>query len=165
MSKKNDKKLCWSCEGKVELDADRCPYCAADLAIAASGVKLSNTSSFSAAMAAPYAMMAQASMEEPPVPPYAGFNSITASNKEWEESLQGEAKVKEKQEKTSLPEEKKEMFALLLLLPGIVFLLFGIALLLFSKEGVFTLRWQQNFSYFYFIGALPLLYLGYKALK
>ena len=164
MSKKNDKKLCWSCEGKVELDAERCPYCGTDLAIAASGVKLGDSSSFSATMAAPYAM-AQTSMEEPPKPPYVGFNSFTPSNKEWEEALQGDPKVHEKQEESGLLEEKKELFALLLLLPGIVFLLFGIALLLFSKEGVFTLRWQQNFSYFYFIGALPLLYLGYKALK
>lgn len=25
------KKLCWNCDGNVELDTQRCPYCAADL--------------------------------------------------------------------------------------------------------------------------------------
>lgn len=81
--------------------------------------------------------------------------TYSTSHQEWNETQ------KEKKETG----DKKEFFALLLLLPGIVFLLFGIALLLFSTDGIFTLKWNQSFAYFYFLGAIPLLYCGYKSLK
>lgn len=167
MNKKNDKKLCWSCEGQVELVAERCPYCGTDLAMAATGTKMGasigNMSSFNA----PYTMSSSALNDPPPPPSYPGLgtNNYTPSNKEWEEALQGDSLAHKNQHEEVVGKEKHDMFALLLLLPGIVFFLFGIVLLLFSQEGVFTLRWHQNFSYFYFVGALPLLYLGYKALK
>lgn len=146
MNKKNEaKRLCWNCDGNVGFQLENCPYCGVNLTVAA---PIKET-----------AFMNPSKNEDVPPPPYAGY---TATNQEWQEALQGDQKAATPE---PVKDEKKEMFALLLLLPGIVFFLFGIALLLFSTEGVFTLEWNQSFAYFYFIGAAPLLYLGYKALR
>jgi hypothetical protein len=160
MSKKNDKRLCWNCNGNVGLYLDKCPYCAVDLNTT---THLQDQSAFNP----PFAPLVVPNVETPPPSPYAHLDPYNASNKEWEEALEGKQKkepqVKEKQKTEE--KEKNEIFALFLLLPGIVFFLFGIALLLFSKGGVFTLQWNQNFAYFYFIGSIPLIFLGYKALR
>ena len=62
-------------------------------------------------------------------------------------------------------DNKKELVALLLLIPGVAFFLFALLILFFSKEGVLTLQWKESFAYFYFIGALPLIILGIRALR
>lgn len=85
--------------------------------------------------------------------------NLSVSEKEWNQSLD------ETEEKEELPSGKKEMIALVLLLPGIVFFLFGLLLLLFSKEGSLTLHWSQNLAYFYFLGAIPLVLLGWRSIK
>lgn len=153
MTKKNDKRLCWNCEGNIGFHLEKCPFCGVDLSNA-------NPSSDKKNFTSPYASAMAATSQEVPPPAYSGFN-FQATDKEWKEALAQD----EKKEKPDAPEEKKEMYALLLLLPGIVLFLFGIALLLFSNEGMLRLEWNQNFAYFYFVGALPLLALGYKALK
>lgn len=52
---------------------------------------------------------------------------------------------------------------LLLLLPGTMFLMFGLVLLLFSHDGFLTLRWDASYWYVYALISLPLVYLGWRA--
>ncbi len=143
MTKKNEKRLCWNCDGSVSHHLTLCPYCGVDLT-----QKPDNGSPFKSFVSAksPFEM--------------------AVSEEEWKKALEEEKEVppKEKQEE-SQKETKQEMTALLLLLPGIVFLLFGLALILFSHDGVISLRWNQNVAYFYLIGALPLLYLGWRTFR
>ncbi len=126
-----DKKLCWNCEGDINLQASRCPYC---------GVQVDSYAEEEVEpLAAP----------EPRREPFA-------------QSLQ------ERHEPLSLePEEPREksdsLSPLLLILPGVVFLVFGLALLLFSKDGYFTLRWNASYCWLFLCASAPLLYYGWRS--
>lgn len=139
MKKNDNKKLCWNCDGCVSLHLTECPYCQADLSRSEEEMKRGG-----------------APREEAiPPPPYAGqylAKEVDAVHREQEETPEE-------------PSNKRELVAFLLLLPGIAFLLFGAILLLFSKEGHLTLEWKESFSYFYFLGAVPLLFFGWRILR
>lgn len=163
MTKKNDKRLCWNCDGSVSLHLSQCPYCGVDLSHLPeqSGEKNSYQG-----FASPF--QSSASIDQSvPKPPFASvFNQdLSVSEDEWNQSLGEDAEEPKKEEEELASTTKREMIALLLLLPGVVFFLFGLALLLFSSDGVLTLEWNQSFAYFYFIGAVPLLFLGWRALR
>lgn len=155
MNKKNDKRLCWNCEGNVSHHIAQCPYCGVDL----SQPPPPDTGAIFKGYGNPFQ---SASQQGVPQPPYAKNpnENLTVMHEEWNTALQ-----EEKEEKENVPRHKPETIALLLLLPGIVFLLFGIVLVFFSKDGVLTLKWNQNVAYFYFLGGGPLLYLGWRALN
>ena len=53
---------------------------------------------------------------------------------------------------------------MLLLLPGVFFLLFSLILLLFSNHGLLTLQWKAQYWFIYAGVALPLLYFGWRSL-
>lgn len=167
MNKKNDKKLCWNCDGSVSLQIDHCPYCGVDLTRENA---IQETPSFSrkqdpVSEQGPYLghPFQRAYQEESiPPPPYANFEN---SAEEWVPKVQEEAPPQEQEEAAPETSNKNDMIAFLLLLPGIVFFLFGLVLLFFSDDGVLTLEWNQSFAYFYFLGALPLLILGWRALR
>ncbi len=147
MNKKNEKRLCWNCDGSVSLHLNQCPYCGVDLT-SPGGL---DEETYKNHFASPF----QTSLfdESPPPSPF-GVE---------EQTLIEESVVAEEEDLS--PTTRKEIIALLLFLPGIIFMLFGAALLLFSSDGMLTLRWKESFAYFYFIGSAPLLYLGYRALR
>lgn len=145
MNKKNEKKLCWNCEGSVSLHLEQCPYC---------GVEV-NQIPENPPFASPFQTVQNSNAT--PKPPYQNFD---VSHEEWNNALEAGEEEQEVYHST-----KKEMIALLLLLPGIVFFLFGFMLIFFSSDGILTLHWNQSFAYFYFLGAVPLLYLGWRALR
>lgn len=163
MTKKNDKRLCWNCDGSVSLHLAQCPYC---------GVELSQTPEQGGeknpfrGFVSPFQSSAPIDPSVPK-PPFASVFSqaISVSEDEWNQSLGEEAEGPKKEMEELSSTTKREMIALLLLLPGVVFFLFGLALLLFSSEGVLALEWDQSFAYFYFLGAVPLLFLGWRALR
>lgn len=163
MNKKNDKRLCWNCDGAVSLHLGQCPYC---------GVDLSQPQQQQEGEKTPFQGFVnpfQSQKDEGIFkPPYANaFNTdLSVSQEEWNQTLGEEVEAEKEQDEEELPATtRKEMVALLLLLPGIVFFLFALALLFFSSNGVLTLQWNQSFAYFYFFGAIPLLYLGWRALR
>ena len=156
--KKNDKRLCWNCEGNVSAHLEQCPYCGVDLAQpAAQG----ENSLFKGYGAAPFQHLHQ----DVPQPPYARgpTQNFAISEEEWNTTLHEEKETKVEEERILTP--KREMIAFLLLFPGIVFFLFGLALAFFSNDGILTLQWNQSFAYFYFFGAVPMLFLGWRAFR
>ncbi len=161
MAKKNEKKMCWNCDGYFTQHAEHCPYCGVD-----ASKKIEEENPFSRSRP-PDSFKMDAFDENYPAPPYAGVKSFSVSDNEWNQALENQEKEEpEEDEMDALAKaNKNEMIALLLLLPGIVFLLFALALFFFSHEGVLTLQWNQNFAYFYFIGAIPLIILGWKSLR
>lgn len=161
MNKKNDKRLCWNCDGDVSMHIAQCPFCGVDL----SQVQpVGDTSSFKN-LASPFQSAPQG--HAVPSPPYANVfsNNFSVPEEEWSQPLDGEKEESKEREEDLARATNKDMMALLLLLPGIVFSLFGLTLIFFSQEGVLTLQWNQNLAYFYFVGAAPLLYLGWRAFK
>lgn len=162
MNKKNDKKLCWNCDGDVSLHSSQCPYCGVDLSQA---LPVGENLSFSS-LASPFQSAPTGSAV--PKPPYSNVfsNDFSVTEEEWKKALEGEKEeVQGAEEENVARSSNRDMIALLLLLPGIVFSLFGLALTLFSQEGLLTLQWNQNLAYFYFVGAVPLLYLGWRAFR
>lgn len=137
--KKNDKRICWNCEGEVSLHLPDCPYCGAELS-------------------APNSSFAPPRELGDPFQTAPNTGNRKIEQKEWEEALD----TTPKQKVTSLP-GKGDWISLILLLPGVVFALFGLLLLFFSEEGVLTLHWNKNLAFFYFLGAVPLIFLGWRA--
>ncbi len=156
--KKNDKRLCWNCEGNVSHHVAQCPYCGVDVRQPVARDEESLFKGF----ASPFQNVPQNGI---PQPPYASnFNrDISVTEEEWNSSFNEEKEIVDEEDSSLAP--KREMMALLLLLPGVVFFLFGLALTLFSNEGVLVLKWNQDIAYFYFLGAVPLLYLGWRAFR
>lgn len=154
MTKKNDKRLCWNCEGNVSQHLTRCPYCGVDLNQPSSREKNASYNGF----ASPFQ---SAPTQEVPTPPYARLSKEVAAVDEMRQSTE----KPQKEEENAKLKANKEIMSLLLLLPGVVFFLFGLMLMFFSKGGVLSLEWNQNVAYFYFLGATPLLYLGWRAFR
>ncbi|MCP5469537.1 MAG: hypothetical protein H7A36_03420 [Chlamydiales bacterium] len=159
MVKKNEKRICWNCDGEVSLHLERCPYCGVDISNPAPAHE--RTPYQAQEMGSPF-QSAPPQEDDPysfhPRPSPLAQENVAVSDKEWDESL-------EDPEEEIAHTGKRDVVALLLLLPGVVFLLFGLLLLFFSKEGTLTLHWSRNLAYFYFLGAVPLIYLGWRAIK
>lgn len=151
MGKKNEKRLCWNCLGSVSAALNQCPYCGVDLETVEDSASTTELSS-------PFQRRAfeeEVSM----TPPYGATQEFAVSEDEWNKAMENE------QSGPAAQNEKNEMMGLLLLLPGVVFALFGLALMFFSQGGVLSLQWKESFSYYFLAGAAPLLYLGWRSLK
>lgn len=158
MSKKNEKRICWNCDGDVPLHRSHCLYCGVDLMHPPSAKEVNSKELGSPFQSSPI------SQEPLPKSPYSDLFSqdISVTEEEWKDALDKEAS-KEEEKKTS--STTREFVALSLFLPGIVFFLFGLLLLFFARDGVLTLSWNRSLSLFYFLGSIPLVYLGWRALK
>lgn len=137
MGKQEEKRLCWNCDGYVSFDSQSCPYCASELGLS----KLDQT------------------IPEPPYAPSSAEFGVT--KEEWANALIPEKKESEE----SAASDKKELAALLMLIPGISLSLFALMLLFFAKDGVVAFEWKEGFAYFYLLAAAPLLILGFRSIK
>lgn len=135
MAKKNEKRLCWNCDGEMSLHLDACPYC---------GTHVNNPFAPTDARDSHYDLSNSSVPKEP-------------------ESVKKE-KIEEAKEDVARS-STKEVSVFLLLVPGVLFALFGLILLLFAEGGTLTLTWNQNVSFFYLLGSIPLIYLGYRAMR
>lgn len=146
MKPKKRQKLCHNCEGEIDLDVIVCPFCAADL------------------------------REEKPEKAYGAFvaTSDVLSQKETMQSLYPhmnleDEEVEESSELSSPQEESGK--AANVILPTILFTLgvqlcvLGILMALFSHKGMIVLKWDARFWFFYLLGSVPFLVLGYRSLS
>lgn len=60
---------------------------------------------------------------------------------------------------------KRQVFPIASLLSGSVFLIFSIALHLFSVNGTLTLKWNSSYWPVYFFLSIPLLLFGWRSLE
>jgi len=151
MSKLVKTKLCWNCEGAVAFNAENCPFCGVSVVPASLDGTPAN-------FAPPYNM---GTSQDAYIPrsPYAAQPEVQATD----ESIP--TQTVEKGDETSFDDFKTAFWALVFLLSGAVFFLFGIVLVLFSTNGVFTLRWDATTWFFYSIVSVPLLILGWRCLS
>jgi hypothetical protein len=150
-------RLCWNCEGDVEPDSESCPCCGVDLGSESEDRSPEKT------FEPTYKTVKSSTSSAVPEPVYRVNSAGAIADSEWSEAINGEKGQEEI--KTQVAGVRSWLSPLVMLLSGSVFFLFGLVLFLFSVDGVFTLRWNANFSLLYLLGSVPLLYYGWNALE
>lgn len=149
MTTKTHKKLCWSCDGYVHVYEIQCPYC---------GVNLSQQ---------PAELQAAREIEPPKESTFAQKNTENSFQPPYQSYFHKEEKQTEgKIDNASKDQEDVEnpLASLLMLLPGSIFFLIGLTLLLFSNNGCVTFTFKSKHWYLYMLSAAPLLLFGWKSL-
>jgi len=136
---KKRQKLCYNCEGEVDLDVIVCPFCAADLRVE----KLEKTPTFASPQKNLQDQMTSESLYAPP-----GKATEVSS------------------EATQQPQEQKNIFAPTILFTlGVQLVVLGLLMLLFAHKGVVTLKWNASWWFLYSLFGCPFIYFGYKNLS
>lgn len=148
MSATPKKKLCWNCEGRVAQVDENCPFCGVYL----SSSSLINQQDESSTHIAPYRPSTDKTI---PASPY-GNKEEEAKDEESSEIMQEEALN---------PNQRSNLLSFTLLLAGSVFLVFGLILLIFSRQGTLTLQWNASYWFAYLGLAIVLLFSGWRSLQ
>lgn len=160
---KTHQKMCWSCDGHVHVYELLCPYCGADLSedekeeekLELEELQEESQEKFSFDEVSYHESEGmQEELEHPP------FEALI---KDVEEAAVENSKWSEPEAQEN-PDLDNPLASLLLLLPGSLFFLFGLALFLFSHEGVLTFKFSSKYWFVYLLGSWPLLYFGWRSL-
>lgn len=156
MKPKKRQKLCYNCEGEVDLDVIVCPFCAADLR--AEKPEL-HRSAFSASVSSVKQLNAENSLYPPQL-------KITDPLPIREEVVvNGLSQPLEEAEGEEPSSFKSTLNAVSLFTLGVHFCVLGLALILFSDRGVLILKWNANLWLLYLALSGVLLFFGYRALQ
>lgn len=143
------KKLCWNCETRVTLQQENCTFC---------GVYLSPSEDYEKEndhiLIPPYRVQNYEDNSEVPGAPYHHGDS----DEEGDDAL----KLSAADENASM---KLVTVTIVFLFLGSIFLLFSAFMLIFSQNGMLTMRWSTDYWYIYLSLAFPLLFLGWKGLN
>lgn len=155
MAQNVKKKLCWNCEGNVARNLETCPYCGVYLN--PQGADNKEDKSDKNLIKPPYPIQnsKKASLKagDIPKPPY------VPEEKEEDE---------EEEEVLAAPQEPRAnafLYALLLILAGSQFALFGLMLYLFSDRGQLVLSWSQDYGIAFLALSVPLMGWGVKTFR
>ena len=153
MKPKKRQKLCYNCEGEVDLDVIVCPFCAADLREEKPELQ---KSSFSPSTASVKQLNTEQSLYPLSYSRIAEPEKIVHSSEPIAASmLQEEVEEQPKTMQTAL-------MALAPLILGIHLFLWGVLLVLFSDRGTMILKWDARFWFAYVLASIPLLLFGYR---
>ena len=148
MKTKKRQKLCYNCEGEVDLDVIVCPFCAADLREEKPEQHMS-------------------SFHEP-----SSFKNTDAQKSLYPPHYVPKVKFEEEPEAIHQPqiaveeEESKSPYGSIVMLTlAVQLLLLGFFMLLFSSKGALILKWDAKSWYFYVLASVPLFIFGIKSLK
>ena len=147
MKPKKRQKLCYNCEGDVDLDVIVCPFCAADLRIEKPERAFFSSSAHSVKHLSGEAL-------EVPETRYEKVRHEEASPLLSEE---------EEEEGGAAPTRPVWLGLVLFVLGAQLFLL-AFLLLFFQSAGAVVLKWDARFWFLYLFASIPLLILGYRAL-
>ncbi len=150
MKPKKRQKICFNCDGEIDLDVIVCPYCAADL-------------------------REEKPEQQRPIFPPEG----TTKNQKTMESLypssprihadlpqeDAPAAPAEAIEEPSEAKSKNIFGPTILFTLGVQLCLFGLLMVLFSHKGVMVLRWDARLWFLYVFASIPLLVFGYRSLS
>jgi hypothetical protein len=146
---KKRQKLCYCCEGEVDLDVIVCPFCAADLR--EEKPELSRNS-----------FGATASFVKP-------LRTETNAYQPLYEKAEEEVPIQENITTRILPTLKEEGNESVLLPVGLLsvgahLFMLGLALLLLSDHGVLVLKWNAKYWILYMIASIPLFFFGLRSI-
>jgi hypothetical protein len=146
MKPKKRQKLCYNCEGEVDLDVIVCPFCAADLRAERGDVQR-----------APFAASVKP-MNGEPYPPPSHLEAAVRLGTE-------EAALPAESAPTSSPTDlKKTVLATSLFTVGVQLLLLGLLLLVLQTERTVILKWDASLWFLYIFASVPPLVFGYRAI-
>ncbi len=153
-------KMCPSCDGRIPIDSEVCPYCTQEFQTQPlkSQSSLFQSQSLEDSLASLYKPPYQS--KRPSHDPLPIEKSSSISSKNVEASLYGNQRQEE-----LLQEPKGSLLSIILLLSAGHLFVFGILLFVFAQNGVLHLEWNANNWFFYCLGAIPLLYFGWKQLQ
>lgn len=153
-------KKCHNCEELIHPYATSCPYCGHELEPERAEVVDPEEMEVPPA---PYKLHSNQEQPDYAESPFRLVGSETIAQTAEEETP---FKKEERQEEvvSSKTDPLDVLKTLSLLLGGMVFFLFGLALVLFSRNGVLTLHWNGNWWPFYLICSIPMLYIGWRSL-
>lgn len=153
MKKASKKRLCWNCEGSVTVDAETCPYCGVSVVPASLDTMSSGFM--------PSYKQGELSDGAIPKSPY----SFAVQSESSEGIIEKDEDEIEEEHQAPHDEFQRTLLATVFLLTGSVFFIFGLALMLFSEQGMLTLQWDATLWFIYLLVALPMLLLGWKYLS
>jgi hypothetical protein len=148
MSEHPKLKLCWNCEGSVAVSEETCPYCGVSVIPA-------SLDGSPPVFSPPYHHQLYPS-QEVPRPPYMPYEEKKVALEERTADPQAT--------EGSFQEFNRGLAAVMFLLTGSVFFLFGLVLAFFSHDGHLTLRWDGTWWFAYLGISVPLLIVGWRAL-
>lgn len=155
MKTKKRQKMCYNCEGEVDLDVIVCPFCAADLRVERPEMQ---RPAYDASLS-----VKNLNTHQSLYPP----QYVSNANEE-EETTQEHPQYSQDHEMIAPVEEieQKSIFGPTILLTlGLQFLLFGLFMLFFSYDGLMTFQLDARLWFFYLLAAVPLLIFGYRSLS
>lgn len=160
MSKSNSKakkKLCWNCEGSISIKETNCPLCGVYIG---GDVQQSESrhQELEDDLDPPYQLSASQD-QAIPESPYATKSAVQDLDNTSDQN-----KEEIDQEKVS-GDFKQLIMSLGLLMGGSVFFLFGFALFLFAKQGIFTLQWNAAYWVIYLSIGVILGFWGWRRLQ
>ncbi|HEX2582918.1 MAG TPA: hypothetical protein VHL30_02250 [Chlamydiales bacterium] len=160
MKPKKRQKLCYNCEGEVDLDVIVCPFCAADLREEKPELA---RNSFSPSITSVKHLNGENSL-------YPYGRSIPPE----ESASEGmdEMRIADAEERDSGVDSlggeqpaKSTLSALLLVALGVQLFLLGLLLVLFSDRGIVILKWDASLWFLYIFASIPFLLFGYRLLN
>lgn len=147
MAVKKRQKMCYNCEGELDLDVIVCPFCAADLREEKPEQQRPSYN--------PTPSVKHLNTQQSLYPPH-----YAAKPPVQEEAPLEEPHVAEAEEETGTVLGPTILLAL-----GSQLLLFGLLMALFSHQGSLILKWDARFWFLYLFASIPLLIFGLKSLK
>lgn len=153
MNAKPKKKLCWNCEGATSFEEANCSYCGVYLHPSS----ISDSDEDEDLFNPPYKLAPEdqqnSSITQSPF-------SLKKSSEQSKEHTESNDEL-ESVDDSSFSVMKNAVAPLFLLLGGSLFFIFGIALMLFSKDGMLTLHWNSDYWFLYLLVSIPMLCIGW----
>jgi len=150
MKPKKRQKLCYNCEGEIDLDVIFCPYCGSDLLEEKGQQRVERSEG----------VQQKESDHQLYPPPYSPQKTFTL-----EEEMEAPADESEKETEPLTKSPRHSFWPTVLLTLGIQSLIIGILLFVFSENGAVHLRFDAKTWLFYLLFSMPLLYFGWKKLS
>lgn len=144
MKPKKRQKLCFNCDGEVDLDVIVCPYCAADLREEKPEQPITQN----------VRPLNEAHMSE----------SLYPSN-EPEACAPVKEAVAEKSDMSDSQSPNRSVGSILLLTLGSQLFILGFLLVLLAHKGSVTLKWDARLWFLYIFASIPFLIFGYRSLS
>ncbi len=146
MKTKKRQKLCFNCEGEIDLDVIVCPFCAADL------------------------REEKPELQKERADPTVSLKNLTTQQSLYpshyaETPKQEQQSQEEAPKMASVEEESKSIIGPTILMTlGAQLLFLGIFMLLFSRDGAIILKWDARLWFFYVLASIPFLIFGYRSI-
>ncbi|MDE3045916.1 MAG: hypothetical protein KGJ02_04655 [Verrucomicrobiota bacterium] len=151
MKPKKRQKLCYNCEGEVDLDVIVCPFCAADLR------EEPPKNSFSPMASSAKPLHGEQMLYPPP------YSKPAEEAVPLDESLSEMPMMSE--EEAVAPSSKGMFMAVALVTIGVQFFILSLLMVTCSHQGTLILKWNAHLWFLYFFASIPMLYFGYRALN